>query len=223
MKSFDTIDYYGKYWGLPIYAFDKLDGSNLRFEWSPKRGFYKFGTRNTMIDSKHEYFGFAVDLFLNKYADGLEKVFRGDKLYRNSQSFVCFAELVGTKSEFGWHDYGNDTFDITLIDVNQYKKGLIGPKEFIDSFGHLGIPEVVYQGNLNKELVKDVKANKLDCYNLTEGVICKGLVKTKKGKEQLYYCKIKTDDWMDRLRQRSIEAYEKEIAQREETASGIIL
>lgn len=217
MKSFDTIDYYGKHWGLPIFAFDKLDGSNLRFEWSPKRGFYKFGTRNNMIDRTQEQFGFAIDLFLNKYADGLEKVFKSEKVYRNSQSFVCFAELVGTKSEFGWHDYGNDVFDTVLIDVNQYKKGLIAPKQFINDFGHLGIPEVVYLGNLNRELVAAIKANE---YNLKEGVICKGLIQTKKGNDQLYYCKIKTNDWMDRLRGNNQEAYEKEMQQASLTING---
>jgi hypothetical protein len=31
-------------------AFDKLDGSNMRFEWSPKRGWYKFGSRGQLID-----------------------------------------------------------------------------------------------------------------------------------------------------------------------------
>jgi len=27
---------------IPIYAFDKIDGSNIRVEWGPKNGFYKF-------------------------------------------------------------------------------------------------------------------------------------------------------------------------------------
>jgi hypothetical protein len=31
MKHYDSIEYYGDNWGLPIIAFDKLDGSNLRF------------------------------------------------------------------------------------------------------------------------------------------------------------------------------------------------
>lgn len=223
MKSFDTIDYYGKHWGLPVYAFDKLDGSNLRFEWSPKRGFYKFGTRNNMIDRSQEQFGFAIDLFLNKYGDGLEKVFKTERIYRNAQNFVCFAELVGTKSEFGWHDYGNDVFDITLIDVNQFKVGLIPPKQFIDDFAHLGIPEVLYHGNLNKEFVKTVKANAIEGYNMAEGVICKGVTPTKKGGDSLYYCKIKTDDWMDRLRARGGDEYKKEMAQQALTVSDLVL
>lgn len=34
-----------------IYAFDKIDGSNIRAEWSSKRGFYKFGSRNRLLGS----------------------------------------------------------------------------------------------------------------------------------------------------------------------------
>lgn len=30
MKQYDSIEYYGDNWGIPIIAFDKLDGSNLR-------------------------------------------------------------------------------------------------------------------------------------------------------------------------------------------------
>lgn len=196
MKSYHTIEYYGENWGLPILAFDKPDGSNLRFEWSKKRGFYKFGSRNVLIDEKHDQFGFAISLFLEKYSEGLNRVFR-TKEYRDTQSFVCYAELVGSKSAFGQHDFENDTFDIILFDVDQYKKGLVPPQEFVRNFGDLGIPRIVYTGNLNRELVSRVKANE---FGLTEGVICKGKVKTRKGVDQLYYCKIKTDDWFARLR-----------------------
>lgn len=206
MKQYDSIDYYGDYWGLPIIAFDKLDGSNLRFEYSHKRGFYKFGTRKQMIDERSE-FGFAVDLFLNKYNESLSRIFRS-KEYRNILSFVCYAELVGTKSAFGQHEFGNDTFDVVLFDVDRYKNGFVPPKEFIKNFGEAGIPRVVYEGNLNKELVACVRSNE---YNLSEGVICKGVTVTKKGRPELYYCKIKTDDWFQRLRNKDVRQYEQEL------------
>ena len=52
MKQYPKILYFDQ---APIneqcYAFDKIDGSNFRAEWSKKRGWYKFGTRNTMINS----------------------------------------------------------------------------------------------------------------------------------------------------------------------------
>lgn len=209
MKQYDTIDYYGDHWSLPVLAFDKLDGSNIRVEYSHKRGFYKFGTRKQMIDRSSDPFGFAVDLFMNKYNESLSSIFRG-RDYRNIQSFVCFAELVGTKSAFGMHDFNNDKFDIVLIDIDQYKKGLVTPRQFVKDFQSTGIPNVVYEGNLNREFVARVKNNE---FGLAEGVICKGQIKTKKGVPQLYYCKIKTNDWFNRLRTKSPEMFELEIKQ----------
>lgn len=209
MKQYDSIEYYGSNWGLPIIAFDKPDGSNLRFEYSKKRGFYKFGTRGMMIDESHETFGFAVTLFQEKYTLELDKIFRS-KDYRDILSFVCFAELVGTKSAFGQHEFGNDVFDIILFDVDRYKKGMVPPKTFVKDFGPLGIPRVVYEGNLNKELVARVKKNE---FGLSEGVICKGVTQTKKGMDSLYYCKIKTDDWFERLRAKNPYLYAEELKQ----------
>lgn len=207
MKQYDHMDYFGDHWGLPIYAFDKLDGSNIRIEYSHKRGFYKFGTRKQMINEKTEHFGFTVNLFLEKYNESLSKIF-SSKQYRNVLSFVCYAELVGTNSAFGQHDFLNDKFDIILFDIDQYKKGFVPPKQFIDDFGNTGIPRVVYTGNLNKEFVERVKVNE---FRLSEGVVCKGQIKTRKGVPQLYYCKIKTNDWFERLRLKDALLFENEI------------
>jgi hypothetical protein len=206
MKQYDSIEYYGDYWGLPVVAFDKLDGSNLRFEFSQKRGFYKFGTRRQMIDHNSEYW-FAIELFLNKYGEELKKIFKS-KDYRNILNFVCYAELIGTRSQFGSHDFENDKFDVILFDIDQYKKGMVPPRQFIEDFGALGIPRVVYEGNLNKEFVQRVRNNEFD---LSEGVICKGIAHEKKGFNQFYYCKIKTTDWFQRLREKDIVQYELEI------------
>ena len=209
MKSYDSINYYGDNWGIPIIAFDKLDGSNIRAEYSPKRGFYKFGSRNAMIDENHEQFGFAVKLFKEKYEKALTEVFKSKK-YRDSLSFVCFAELIGIKSSFGQHEFGNDEFDIVLFDISQYKKGFIPPKDFVKDFGHTGIPKVIYTGNLNKEFIESVKRND---YGLSEGVIAKGIVTKKKGGDELYYCKIKTNDWFERLKAKNQDLYDQELKQ----------
>ena len=93
MKSYPKIPYWNK--GLfdqDCIAFLKEDGSNLRFEFNKKRGFYKFGTRNVMITEKDENFGKAIPLFLEKYNEPISKVFR-DK-YNRIESFVVFAEYV---------------------------------------------------------------------------------------------------------------------------------
>jgi hypothetical protein len=35
----------GKQAGRPMHLFDKLDGSNLRFEWSREQGWFRWGSR----------------------------------------------------------------------------------------------------------------------------------------------------------------------------------
>ena len=215
MKHYQEIKYYGDNWGLPIIAFDKIDGSNLRFEYSHKRGFYKFGTRKMMIDTKSQPFGFAIDLFMNKYADELSKIF-SNKQYRNILSFVCYAELSGEKSEFGQHDFMNDKFDITLFDIDRYKHLMIPPNQFCDDFGHTGIPKIVYEGNLNREFISQIKSNH---FGLKEGVICKGVIENKKN-HNLFYCKVKTDEWFDRLRSRRPDLYEAELKQQTDNQNG---
>lgn len=208
MKEYKTIDYYGDYWNLPIIAFDKLDGSNLRFEYSQKRGFYKFGTRSVLIDEKSEPFGFAISLFKEKYEKGLTEIFKS-KQYRNFQNITCFCELICESSAFGQHDFINGKFDIILFDVFVNKQDFIEPRQFVKDFSHLGIPKIVYDGNLNKEFVKNIKDN---IYNLSEGVICKGVISNKKS-NNLFYCKIKTDDWFNKLRGFDEKLFNQEVKQ----------
>jgi hypothetical protein len=207
MKQYGSIPYYKNYIGHDIIAFDKLDGSNIRFEWSRKRGFYKFGTRKMMIDRSHKEYGFAIDLFMSKYAEGIDEAFEGEN-YEKIPSFVCFAELVGDKSAFGKHDFENDDFDIVLFDIDLYKKGIIPPKQFVEDFKHLRIPRIIYEGELNEAFIDRVKSNE---FSLSEGVVCKGVKKSRKEKDILFSCKIKTDDWFERLKNKDPYLYDQEI------------
>lgn len=208
MKSYESIDYFGNHWGIEGIAFDKLDGSNIRIEYNKKNGFIKFGTRNNMftLNDKDNPFAVAGQMFLNKYEFGLKEIFK-TKDYREHQTLTCFAELVGNKSAFGQHDFSDSTLDIILFDIFVYKKNFVSPKQFVKDFQHLGIPKIVYEGNLNKELVEDVKGNAFD---LTEGVIFKSKQSINK-RGDFYYCKIKTDDWFEKLRSVDEKAYLNEI------------
>lgn len=195
MKSYPKIEYFNKgIFNSDCIGFDKLDGSNFRAEWSRKRGFYKFGTRSTMIDIKDENFGRAIPIFLEKYNDSLSKIFI-DK-YKKVENFVVFAEYFGENSFAGQHD-PEDDMDIVLFDVNQYKRGFISPYEFIDNFGHLSIPNIIYEGKYTDHLINDVKNN---IYNLKEGLVVKGISKTKKDNEFIWQVKIKTNLWLEKFR-----------------------
>jgi hypothetical protein len=194
MKTYPKIEYLtDKFIGKKFWAFDKLDGSNLRFEWNKKRGWYKFGTRKTMISEIDPNFGSAIPLFLEKYGDDLESIFR--KKYPTAQSVIVFGEYLGDNSFAGQH-LQTDKKDIILFDVNLYKKGFINPQEFIDNFGHLDIPKLVYNDIFDLEFVESIKINN---YNLKEGVICKGINKTK-GEDLIWMTKIKTNQWLESVK-----------------------
>lgn len=196
MKKYPHIVYWNQCkYGSTVWGFDKLDGSNIRAEWSRKRGFYKFGTRKLMIDESHPQFGESVTLFLNKYNEGLSKIFRDKKKYREIRNFVVFSEYFGENSFAGYH-VPEDKKDIILFDVNMFQKGWVKPKDFIDDFNHLGIPRLIYHGNFNKKLIRDVKEGE---YDVKEGILVKGLRKTKGG-ELVWLTKIKTKWWLNKLK-----------------------
>ena len=195
MKTYPKIPHFKHIpFGQKCYAFDKLDGSSMRFEWGKKRGFYKYGTRNVMIDKNTPIYGECIDIFLDKYGQNLDDIFR--KQYKSVESFVVFGEFFGKGSFAGQHIDG-DKKDITIFDINRYKSGFLPPCEFIDIFGHLDIPKVIYEGIYNYELVNSVK---LDKFGLMEGVVCKGVIKTKRGVNEVWYTKVKTNKWIQKVR-----------------------
>lgn len=180
---------------LPCMAFEKIDGSNLRFEWARKRGWTKFGTRHCLFDGSDETFGPAIGMFMDKYAEQIEKAVRDSKEYRNADRLTAFAEFFGQQSFAGQHVSG-DPKDIVLFDLHVFKKGTLGPREFVNLLGHLDIARLVYEGILNDTLVGDVRAGKFSTRQASnEGVVCKG-----GSGHHLWMRKIKTQSYMDRLK-----------------------
>lgn len=201
MKAYPSIDGPSGGHHKPCYGFVKYDGSNLRFEWSRKRGWYKFGTRKMMIDHTHPIFGQAIPLFLQKYGDSVEQVFKNEKLFRGVQSVVVFAEWFGALSLSGAHRPW-DKFDIVLFDVSPHKKGLLGPKQFIDHFSHLPVAELVYTGNFGDALVESICKETFDFASkydvrpeIPEGIVCKGGTG-----HDLWMCKVKTARYKEALK-----------------------
>lgn len=206
MKQYPEMQNSSKAPRKTCYGFVKYDGSNLRFEWSKKRGWFKFGSRNLMIDETHPGFGPAIPLFKQKYGNDLEKVFKTEKDFRSIDKFTVFCEWFGAKSFAGQHEE-NDPKTLVLFDVNPNKKGFLGPKEFLDYFGHLDVAELIYQGNLNEPLIEAVRSSNFEYLDFVskkpivtevpEGIICKG----DKGHD-LWMCKIKSQTYFDEIKKR---------------------
>lgn len=205
MKAYPSIQYWNKgTFGEKVYCFSKIDGSQLRVEWSKKRGFFKFGTRGQMIDETHDQWGEAVKIFLETYSDSLPAIFR--KKYREVENFVCFAEYYGYNSFAGNHEL-LDKKHVALFDVSAYKRGILPPKEFVDNFQ---LPETVsFLGvrTYGRELIETVKRSKWTPFKIEsdrpqltfEGIVCKWIQKTK-GQDLVKMTKIKSSDWLRKVK-----------------------
>lgn len=174
------------------YFFDKLDGSNIRAEWSAKKGFYKFGTRKRLLEENEPLLGEAV-LLIKEKEDEFALFAKKEKIER----FVAFFEFFGENSFAGSHE--DELHKIVLIDVDVYKKGFIPPKEFIDIFKKykIEIPKILHIGKANSDFLDSVCTGKLDGMTF-EGVIGKRM----KGKTTHDYFKIKNREWLDKLKEK---------------------
>jgi hypothetical protein len=191
MKEYNSISRDIQY-GEPVYAFDKLDGSNIRAEWSRKRKeFYKYGSRTQLIDERHPFIGDSVGLIRNKYQDELCRIFKDQRWHK----VVAFFEYWSPNSFAGYHQ--KEPHEVTLIDVNLYKHGIMNPDEFIDLFGHTGIPRLVYRGNMNHEVEQQIREGKMPGVTF-EGVVCKIKVGGKTLHPKMF--KVKTFAWLQKLK-----------------------
>lgn len=206
MKEYPSIDGINAMpIGEHVICFDKLDGSNLRAQYNPKQGWYKWGTRRRMFDRNDPEYGCAIDIFEKKYGDSLAKAICDYKDFRGVKDFIAYMEFFGPYSFAGKHDIStlnyigidvknNDPKDVVVFDVNLYKKGFISPRDFVKVFAGLPVAQVIYEGILTQELIDDVREGK---YPVKEGVV----IKTGSG-HKLRMCKVKTKAYIEELKQR---------------------
>lgn len=206
MIEYPSIAFSSKAPRKKMVAFDKLDGSNFRAKWSPKKGFHVFGTRTQLIDESTEFWGDMVKVFKARYAETLDQLFRETykprKRQRPVKEIAIFGEYFGPNSFAGQHhedDLENDLMDIVFFDVliGKRERKFLLPYDFLDLLSdRVPVPEIVYEGNLTDEFIRAVKASQ----ELTEGVICKGLERSGAYRGNVWMCKIKTDAYIEKLK-----------------------
>jgi hypothetical protein len=175
---------------VPVHVFDKLDGSQIRAEWTPKAGFANFGSRKRTLESSHPWLGEAIALVRDKYEAEVHRVLAARKV----RSAVLFLEFFGPRSFAGRH--ADEPHDVVLLDIATFGRGLVPPDEFLEMFGHLDTAKLLYRGQVDRELVAAVRAGRLP--GLTcEGVVCKSTVLERRVPVMF---KIKSQAWLDRLR-----------------------
>lgn len=179
----------------PYYLFNKLDGSNLRAEWSPKQGFYKFGSRTQLLTPDQATLWPFVDHFMERIAPELDKRFRAKKFERA----IAYNEWCGSNSFAGSHPDPLETLTATVIDIDVYKKGLMVPDQFIEFTYGLPVPDVLYKGRLTEETFQSVRNRTLSEKMSLEGVVGKGYeFDRSEGGPTMF--KIKSNDWLNRLK-----------------------
>lgn len=190
MKSYPSIptkiDFNKEY-----IAFDKLDGSNIRAEWSKKKGFYKFGSRTQLLSETQTMLYPSIEIIRDKYEEEITK----KCLELEYERVVCFFEYLGPNSFAGSHTDPIESMDAILIDLNPYKKGILPPEEFLKITQNMDTPRVLYRGTVDEDFIEKVRDNRL--LGLSgEGVVLKAI-----GEKHHTMAKVKTREWLDRLRE----------------------
>ena len=119
---------------------------------------------------------------------------------------TCFFEFHGPNSFAGQHRKYEE-HRLTLFDVAIFKQGIIPPREFLKAFGHLNIPKVLHRGTVNKEFIDSIRNSTLEGMTF-EGVVCKGKRRGKKAEVPVMF-KIKSQAWLDKLKEYCGEDYKK--------------
>lgn len=185
-----TIDF-----SKPYYLFDKLDGSNIRAEWAPKKGFSKFGSRTQLLTPDQAVLWPSIEVFKEKYNEELEARFRKAKFERA----VVFFEWLGPNSFAGSHPDPVDQMDAVVIDIAVYKKGILPAQKFLDFMEGLHHPPVLHKGRISEEKFQSVRTSTLPGMTF-EGVIGKSEEFSQKDGGPIMF-KIKSNAWLDKLKE----------------------
>lgn len=192
MKKYPSIGTKIDY-DVDVIGFDKLDGSNIRAFWTAaEKQFVSFGTRTLVLKPDHRFLGPAIELITTKYEAVLNEIF----LEKKYKEVTAFFEYYGENSFAGRH-VPEDEKKAVLIDLMIYKKGLVHPEDFVQDYLHVGIPEILFRGKMDENIVLQIKEGTLP--NMSEeGLVFKGRG-GKKGKHPVTF-KVKSNAWIERLK-----------------------
>lgn len=176
---------------IPIFAFDKIDGSNIRAEWDRKKGFWKFGRKKGLLDDSNEFLPEAESL-IKTQEEALSEIFKAQRWVKAT----AFFEFWGENSFAGLHEH--EPHQATLIDLTVYKRGFMVAKDFVKLFKDHCAP-ILHRGLADEKFVASVRAGVLEGMSF-EGVVCKGPWDRKKGRPLMF--KVKNQAWIDKVKAR---------------------
>lgn len=183
------------------YAFEKYDGTNLHWKWNKEDGWYAFGTRRTQFPLtaagisgfrfNHMELIKAPDIFNETLRDKLTMFLCKHSAFSDCE-ITLFTEFHGPNSFAGSHEI-TDEQELTIIDIMRNNQ-LFEPELFHQYFQKFGSAKLIYQGKYSGQFTEDVRNGK---YNVNEGVVCKAKVDG-----EVFMTKIKTKEYLKRLKQR---------------------
>lgn len=177
------------------WVFDKLDGSNIRAEWSKKRGFYKFGSRTQLLVPDQAMLWPAVDRIHVLSENGLDAALRKLRVER----VMCFFEWFGPRSFAGRHFDETQDMRLALLDLAPHKAGFMAPADVcsLADKARVPMPALLHVGRVDQDLLDKVRLGALPGMSF-EGVVGKAAPDRKRG--PLLAFKYKSQAWLDRLR-----------------------
>lgn len=176
-------------------AFEKLDGTNVF--WKREAGWWTtFGLRSggypwiadgiSEFRAKYPPQADAPDVFAETLADPLAELLDG-----LGGPAIAFTEFLGSSSFAGSHQPGEPK-RLVLFDVWLEEHGFLGPELFVERFGSLPIPRVLFRGKFSGKLTEDVRAGK---FGVGEGAVIKG-----GDGPTVWMAKVKTQAYLERLK-----------------------
>lgn len=177
----------------PCVIFEKLDGTNLHWDWHRDYGWHAFGTRRDsfnllpegirQFEAAHPDLRGAAGVFLDSLAQPLAAALAA---LGAAEEAVAFTEYLGEGSFAGLHRAG-DLMRTVLFDV-QVGGQILDPEDFLRRFSHLSIPRVLYRGKFRGQLLEEIFEGK---FGVAEGVVVKG---------PGWMAKVKTRAYLERLK-----------------------
>lgn len=175
-----------------LHTFDKIDGSNLRFEWTRKNGWWKVGRRTALLDDSNAILAEeGRPTFDASMSESLERWGRDSRL----QKMVAFCEFAGARSFAGIH-HPEDEKRVYLLDITIDNGGFLAPPDYLKLVEKTGVMAPRYFGFLkwNESFLRQVGSGQL------EGVTFEGVVGKIKERTRHQMWKTKTEAWREAIR-----------------------
>lgn len=181
--------------GVWCYVFAKQDGSQIRVEWSAKKGYHRWGRRGGLLDDSNPILKRAPTVWeVHPLAQPLEAKLREERI----QEATLYFEFWGASSFAGNHS-PDDEQTLTLFDIDVKRKGLMAPKDFYRlTFGLPGVAECLHHGAWTADIEDQVRAGTLPGMPF-EGVVAK-VSPDRNGEPIMWKCK--SDAWLAKLKHR---------------------